>query len=320
MMMSGGMMSGGMMSGGLNPSCTFGGNQNVPNSKIADLTAWGDKGVITGVKVIWSNYILGLEFLFAGTSSGVIKGYHNNPFWEENFNLNQGDYIVQVYGRHNNSAIVCLGFKTAKGLTKTWGNPCEGESFTCGLNGHFIKSLKVGVSEFVHYIQPQFEDEIFLTASRWTYSDHGRYTINLGKLKGDSEEFDDWDWLESKFNYAIGEIKVWHDGNFIYGIQFSYLLDGTKKSPGKHCADGNGLKAETFVINEGEHINKILCRCGEWIDGIILFTTKGRQFKVGGNGGKAYIAVAPQGHHFVAVSGAIGQHLDTLRVYYDEIY
>ena len=308
------------MSGGLSVSNNYGGHPNAQNSKLCDLSAWGDKGIITGVKVIWSNYIVGLEFLFSGNSAGVIKGYHNGQFWEENFNLMQGDYLVQVYGRHNNNAIVCLGFKTGKGLTKTWGNPCEGEAFTCGLNGNFIKSLKVAVSEYVNYIEPILEDEIFLTATRWPLSDNGRYTTSLGKLRGDSEGFDDWDWLQSKFNYAIAEVKVWHDGQYVYGVQFHYHLDGMKKNPGKHCADANGLRAESLVLNEGEHINKILCKSGEWIDSIILFTDQGRQLKAGGPGGKAYIAVAPQGHHFVAFGGSTGSHLDTLNVYYDEIY
>ncbi len=309
-----------MMSGGLNPSNRFGGNANAPNSKMVDLSAWGQKGIITGVKVIWSNYIVGLEFLFAGQSSGMIKGFHNAQFWEENFNLMQGDYLVQVYGRHNNSAIVCLGFKTAKGLTKTWGNPCEGESFTCGLNGNFVQSVKLGVSEYINYIEPLLEDEVFVTASRWAFSEHGKYTVALGKLNGDSEGFDDWDWLQAKFNYALAEVKIWHDGKFVYGIQFHYHLDGMKKTPGKHCADANGLKAESLVLNEGEHITKILGRGGNWVDGITLFTDQGRQLKAGGSGGKAYIAVAPEGHHFVCFGGSTGGHLDSLNVYYDEIY
>jgi hypothetical protein len=317
MMMSGGGM---MMSGGLNPSNKFGGNPNVPNSKLADLSGWGAKGIITGVKVIWCNYIVGLEFLFNGQSSGLIKGYNNANFWEENFNLMQGDYLVQVYGRHNNNAIVCIGFKTAKGMTKTWGNPCEGESFTCGLNGNYIQSVRVAASEYITYIEPLLQDEIFVTALRWPFSDNGKYTTSLGKVHNDSEGFDDWDWLQSKFNYAVGEVKIWHDGTYIYGVQFFYLLDGMKKSAGKHCADGNGLKAESLVLNEGEHINKILCKAGHWIDSIIIFTDQGRQLKAGGNGGQAYLAIAPEGHHFVAFGGALGNHLHSLNVYYDEIY
>jgi hypothetical protein len=40
----------------------------------------------------------------------------------------------------------------------------------------------------------------------------------------------------------------------------------------------------------------------------------------GGNGGNAFLAVAPEFHHFVAVGGSTGNYLDTLQLFYDEIY
>lgn len=305
------------MSGGLSVSNNYAGKQ-VQGMNFADLTKFGDRGLITGLKVIWNNYIVGVELLFNGQSAGVVKG-NINQYWEETFNLQQGDYIVQIYGRSGN-VVNCFGIKTAKGFTKTWGNPLEGESFTFGLNGYYVKALKLGVTDYVNYMEPVYENEMFVTAQRLAFSNNGKFTNMLGKSRSNSEGFDDWDWVSGKFNYQVAEVKIWHNGQFVFGIQFSYHLDGTKKTPGKHCADVNGLKAETLVLNENEHINKILVRAGDWVDHITLITDQGRTLSAGGNGGAAYLAVAPENHHFVAVGGSTGNFLDTLQIFYDEIY
>jgi len=300
-----------------NPSNNYAGKQT-NNMKTADLTEYGNNGLITGLKVIWSDYIVGLELLFNGQSAGVIKGTHNQQNWEENVNLQQEDYIVQIFGRSGN-VINCIGFKTAKGYTKVWGNPLEGESFTFGLNDYFIKALKLGVGEYLQYMEPIYEHVMYATAQKLPFSNNGKFTTTVGKARNNGESFDDWDWLSAKFNYQIAEVKMWHDGKFVYGIQFFYNLDGTKKTAGKHCAEVNGLRTETLSLAEDEHITKVLIRAGDWVDHITLLTDQGRSLSAGGSGGKGYIAVTPQSHHFVAVGGSTSGHLDSISFYYDEI-
>jgi len=306
------------MQGGLTTSNAYAG-QNHNGLKITDLSNFGNSGIITGVKIIWSKDIVGLELIFNGQSSGVVRGSNNQHIWEENFNLNQGDYIVGIVGRHSN-VIHSIGFKTAKGLNKVWGNPLEGEAFNMGFNGHYLKALKLGTGDHLNWIEPVFENEMFVSATRLGFSQNGKFTTEVGKKKNNSEGFDDWDWLGSKFNYQVAEVKIWHDGQYVYGVQFHYNLDGTKKTPGKHSAEHNGLRAESLELREGEHITKILVRAGDWIDHITLVTDQGRQVSAGGNGGHPYLAVAPEFHHFVAVGGSTSGHLDTLQLFYDEIY
>jgi len=160
----------------------------------------------------------------------------------------------------------------------------------------------------------------FLNCQRLAFSQNGKFTTEIGKKKNNSEGFDDWDWLSSKFNYQVAEVKIWHDGKNVYGVQFHYGLDGTKKTPGKHAAEANGIRAESLVLNEGEHITKILVRVSDHIEHITLVTDQGRQVSAGGNGGSPFLAVAPEFHHFVAVGGSTGAFLDTLQLFYDEIY
>lgn len=289
------------------------------STKIVDLTPYGQAGIITGVKVVWSNFIVGLEFVFNGKSAGMVKGTKADGIWEEIFNLAQGDYIVQAFGRAGNH-IECLGLRTAKGLTKVWGNPLSGTPFTFGLSGHYIKHMKLGVSEYLDFIEPSFENEMFINCQPVQFSQHGKFTTQLGKRFSDTEEFNDFEWLMNKFNYNVAEVKLWHDGNIVHGIQFSYLLDGTKKTPGQHSSYANNIRCESLVLGEDEHITKILIRAGEIIDHVTLVTDKGRTLSAGGMGGYAYLAVAPQGMQFTSVQGGIGKCLQFVQFHFDEIF
>jgi hypothetical protein len=300
------------------PSNTFAGKTS-QQTKMTDLTGPADLfGLITGIKVFWSNYIVGFEFLFGGKSGGSVKGTHSQNIWEEEFLVKQGDYIVSAFGRSSN-VITCFGIRTSKGLTKVWGNPCEGDPWTFGLNGSYIKAFTFGTEEYLTYATPVYEDEAFVTAQRMVLSPSQKFTTMLGSPDKNCENFDDFDWIKDKFNFSVGEIKLWHDGNYVYGVQFYYLLDGTKKTPGKHCADGN-LKTETLQLVEDEHITKILVRSGQWIDHITFITDKGRKISAGGHGGAAHLIVAPPGHQFISVSGSHSNVLRQILCNFDEIF
>jgi len=240
-----------------------------------------------------------------------------NKNWEENVNVQQGDYIVQVFGRAGN-VINCIGIKTAKGYTKVWGNPLEGDSFTFGLQNYYIKALKLGVGEYLQYMEPVWEHEMYVGAKKLEFSNNGKFTNTLGKLRNGGESFEDFDWISGKFNYQVAEVKLWHDGQAVHGIQYYYTLDGTKKTPGEHCSEGN-VKCETLTMGDDEHVVKVLIRAGDWIDHITLITDKGRSISGGGQGGNAYIAVAPQDNHFMAVNGSISKCLDTVTFFFDEM-
>ncbi len=307
-----------MMSSGYAPSNSYAGVKN-NNTKIFNLSSFGDSGLITGIRVYWVNHIVGLEFAFNGQSTGVIKGFASGSPFEDKIDLFQGDYIVEVFGRASHE-ITCFGFRTAKGFNRVWGNPIEGESFRFGQNGCYVKSLIIGATENITYLEPIYGDACFLNAKPLNFSNNGKFTQQLGKLFKDTEGFDDWDWLSSKFNYNIAEIKIWHNDHLVHGIQFQYHMDGTKKTPGKHISESNGLKCEQLVFNEGEHITKVLIKAGDMIDQVVFFTDQGRRVGGGGSGGHAYYAVAPQYHHFVAVGGGIGNGMHHLTLYYDEIF
>jgi hypothetical protein len=290
------------------------------NTKYADLTQHGDKGIITGVKVYWHDSIVGLELAFAGQTSGPIKGTFSNTVFEDKCDLLSGDFIVRIFGRETNKAITCFGFSTFKGFSRVWGDPLTGDAFNFQLQGHYIKSVILGVTDYLSYIEPIYEDIMFVTAKRLDLSHSGKVTTELGKRHNDTEEFDDLDWIKDKFNWTINEVKIWHDGQHVHGVQFYFNLDGAKKTPGKHCSECEGLKCEILTFGEDEHIVKALIRAGDVIDHIIFFTDKGRRVGGGGQGGQAYLAVLPEDNHFIATSGGTGaKYLHKLSLAFDEI-
>ena len=307
-----------MMSGGVQPTFNFVGVKSPNFYNWANLANHGNNALITAVKVCWSDSIVGMELFFNGSSAGLVKGNVANT-WDEVFTLTPGDFIVQIFGRHSN-VINCLGFRTAKGFTKVWGNPCTGESFTLGLNGQYIKSLVYGVHDFLTYIEPVFGDADFLLAKPVPMCANGKLTQALGRSGTGAEAFDDAAWVSQMFNYTLAEVKVFHDGNSCYGIQTFYLMDGTKKSPGTHMIFANNLKAESLVLSEDEHITRAIIRAGEWVDSITLYTDKGKKFHVGGTGGEPYAVIAPNGMQIVSFNGTLGTQLSRLQVQLDEIY
>ncbi len=253
-----------------------------------DLSAYGNIGLITGLHVLWNDSIIGLEIFFDNKSSGLVKGNFNGGIWDETFNLSNGDFIIQIFGRASN-VINCFGFKTAKGFTKVWGNPLLGNPFTFGLNGKYIKALNFGVNDFITYIEPVFGDVDLIYAKRVNFCPNGKTTEPLGTTGVSAEAFDDESWISQMFNYSLAEVKIFNDGKYCYGIQTIYNMDGTKKSPGTHMIFANNLKADSFVLQEDEHIVSALIRAGEFIDGITLYTDRGRKYSSGGQGGNPYI-------------------------------
>jgi hypothetical protein len=309
-----------MMSSSVSAYLAFAG-QLSNDTKVVDLNPFANNGLITGVKVFWANAIVGFEFVFGGQSAGLIKAQNNPGVWEEVFNLVQGDYIVDIFGRHS-AVIDCIGFRTAKGLTKVWGNPTLGEAFNMHLDGHYLKAVKVGTnsSGFVNYVEPSFEDQMFIGAKVVQNNVNDRITATLGNKQNDSQEWNDLDWIAGRYNISISSIKIWHDNNYVIGFQCFYSMDGTTKSPGVHCFPSQGAQCVELKLQPGEYINKVFVRAGNLIDHITIFTSNGGRISAGGRGGNPFLFLAPPNHQFMSFGGANASYLHQFHGYYDEIY
>ena len=152
------------------------------HAKYADLTQYGDRGVITGLRVYWHDAIVGLEFAFAGQSSGAVKGsYNQQTVFEDKVDLLSGDFVTRIFGRAANDTITCFGIRTFKGYSRVWGDPTRGDAFVLERPGQYVKSLTVGVTDHVCYLEPHFEDILFLCDVGLQFSNYGKFSIVLVK-------------------------------------------------------------------------------------------------------------------------------------------
>ena len=147
-----------------------------------------------------------------------------------------------------------------------------------------------------------------------------KMTEQLGKSRNNSTYFDDFDFVRGKFNYRVAEVKIWHNNQYVTGIQTVYEMDGTKKSPGAHQGTNLGTKCEVLTLQQDEFISGLLIRSGEWIDSITIQTNKGRSITGGGQGGSATTFQISKGYQFVAFNGATSQYLDTFQATFDNIF
>jgi hypothetical protein len=288
-------------------------------TKHFDISQFADNGLITGVKVLYSEYsIVGIEVVFAGSvSTGLMKGSHSVNLCEDAFSLLQGDYVVEIYGRHSDY-LHCFGIKTKKGMTKTWGCPITGEPFRFNMNGSYIQSLKFGIDANVSYIEPVWQCESLINCRIAKWDLNGKFSEQVGKTHNDTIGFNDQFFVAGKWNYSIAQINCWHNGQFVFGVQFLYNMDDEVVSPGAHCAKGN-WQCEQIKFNQGEHLVKVLVRHGDIIDGVTFYTDQGRVVKCGGNGGQPALIVSPPGTQIVALGGGTGGHLHNVVGFFENI-
>jgi Jacalin-like lectin domain len=73
-------------------------------------------------------------------------------------------------------------------------------------------------------------------------------------------------------------------GDFLDAIQATWrTTDGNQVTGPWH--GGEGTNARTFVLEDGEFINKVRLNSGSKVDKMILFTNKGHRFDCGGTSG-----------------------------------
>lgn len=283
---------------------------------------WNDtkNGLLTGFTIYWNNYLTGIQPIYGTTSSSAITGSVQNQ-WQEKFLIESGDYIVEVFGRAGD-LIDCLGFKTAKGLTKVWGNPLGGDAFSYSIPSNYLKSFRIGVASHMCYFEPIFESVLFMKAVDGQVSKEYLSTETVGQPKHDTIPFSDKQFAENIFNFSLAGVTVTHDGNTVHGLAVSYNMDGTVKSPGKYVPQGSLGKSETFQLSQGEHIVKLLVNGSDAaILGLGFFTDKGRMEYIGSNtvGNVVKTFTCPEKYQFISFSGGVGKSLHWIQAHFLEI-
>lgn len=296
-----------------------------PDGNGTDFSQFSSQGqILTGIRVCWNpDCITSLDFAYNGNPGGEVRGNQfNDNNQNEVFSLLEGDAIVEVYGRFS-SVLHCIAIKTAKGQTKVWGNPIHGNQFIFKGPNSYIQALKVRAFDYVDYLEPVYGDATYLFAKAWPFAQDNKFTENVGFSQGGSEEFNDWDWLNDKFNYRVAKCSLWGNSQFVTGAQLHYEIDGTLKSPGMHLCDNDEDKKTVLALDNDEILERLTAKVTPQGITYLCFTTnKGRTVESGNknSNGDTYIAKVPENKQIVTLKGEQKNCLCTFGFNYDEWY
>lgn len=291
-------------------------SQNVMNGEI-----------ITGLKVNWKDgNIVSLSIALNCQPAPTIQGKEYLNSQEDFFNMDQGDLIVEVFGRASNY-IHCLGIRTKNNKSKVWGNPCKGKAFSFYKEGSYIKAFKVRAGDYIEYILPIFGHPDFKNSFDWPVLQNLKHTEHVRQqTQGkDIHAFDDSKWLQSNPTKTIDKIAIRVKKDAIVGIHSIYRNSENKLiSPGNHTADkAKEVDANNIQLSPGEHITTInMVHSQDHVSYIYLKTDKGRVEEFGDKtkGDKGHYFIAPKGKQIIAFSGEHDKNvLKRIIVHYDNI-
>ena len=276
--------------------------------------------LMTGVKVDWnSEYITGIDLAYNGNAVGAVKGQEVG-IQSDIFNLQHGDIITEIYGRFSNY-LTCLCVKTFKGQTKTWGNPTTGNPFFFRGENAYIKAMNIRASKGIDFLEPVYGDATFVFAKKWPLLQD--QTDMIGFTTKGTEEFNDWEWVNDKFNIRVSKISVWSNYKFVTGFQFHYELDGTTKSPGMHISEDDNSSKKVMTIDNDDIIEKVYAKVSKEGLRYILFLTKnGNKLECGDKNcnEEGYLAVAPENTQIISIKGEMNNVINKVGVNFGEWY
>ncbi|CAI2376048.1 unnamed protein product [Moneuplotes crassus] len=263
---------------------------------------------ITAIRVYWSEYCVGFECFYDGTSAGARLGteYAHGTVYSD-FVLADGEYITEVSGR-NGDLIDQVTIHTNLGRSQQFGTSTGGHPFRLYDTGKVVKGFTVGFGGHLHFIGAHF-DYLTPPITKSTTS---------GKTHADTVAFDDYEsHLKGKNNIEMTEIRVLHDGNLVFGVEGIYTADGLQYTPGTHV----GKELNTATVNQsislvGKHITGISGRHGDVMDNLTITLSDGTSYSFGGTGGFAFSNFVPAGKKVVALGGGLGGHLHNIFCYY----
>lgn len=134
--------------------------------------------------------------------------------------------------------------------------------------------------------------------------------INMGPSGG----YGGSPFIDSIPSGAVADSVQIRNGAYIDALQMNLrLLNGQIQEMDQHGGDGG--TAETFSLNDDEHITAISGRYGQYVDSIRFHTNMRVSPTYGGSGGDAdYYYAAPPGWQIVGFYGRSGAYIDAIGI------
>ena len=148
-----------------------------------------------------------------------------------------------------------------------------------------------------------------LVAPPWTRADEERTKVGpAGHDRG--KEFTD---RPIPKGAPVVGVRIRH-GRYIDGIELLYkTADGKEEGLGWH--GGPGGEAETFLLEDGEFINGITGKTGEYVESLVVVTNKRKSKMFGGDGGDKTFDLQKAGEVVTGFFGRSGAFLDQVGIF-----
>lgn len=121
--------------------------------------------------------------------------------------------------------------------------------------------------------------------------------------------------------FRLAEIKIFHDENAVFGLQVGYINNGNLIYAPLHLGRNakGGCKVTGIVIDTDEKVTKIRGRSSDWIDRIVIETSKGKIIEAGGIKGQSFESLLPPNHMLIAFGGYCREYLHAFYIYYQPL-
>lgn len=266
---------------------------------------------ITAIRVWWSEYCVGIETFYDGTSAGARMGsefVHGTVYSE--FVLADGEYITKITGRHGD-VIDQFTIHTNLGRAQQFGTSTGGSAFSIEDTGKVVKGFTVGFGGHLHFIGCHFQ----------TYTPPPpppEKSAVGGYTHGDTVAFDDYTTVGSNHSAKMTEIRVLHDGNMVFGVEGIYSSNGLSVSPGTHVGNEMtaGTQNQSVALPDGVYVTGISGKHGNVIDSLTITLSTGLSYTFGGTGGDHVFSIVPHGKKVFCIGGGTGGHLHNIHCWY----
>jgi hypothetical protein len=268
--------------------------------------------LVVEVQVRSGDYVDSVQLVYSLSDGRTVVGpQHGGTGGELSvFHLDADEYLIGISGR-TGTYIDSIRFQTNKRISPTFGGSGGSREFRVDIPANAqVTGLAGRAGNYLDAI-----GLTFIPIRRGFFSDFGSAQqpgqTSLAGGSGGTAFLDG----DVPAGAGIVEVRV-QAGNFVDSIQMIYNLpDGRSLEAVRH--GGEGGRAATFRLEQGEYIVGLSGRCGTYVDSLRIHTNRRTSQLFGGSGGDRDFRIdVPDGNQATGFMGRSGTYIDAIGLTY----